>query len=124
MKRLHCFCLLPLLLACLLVTPAPGQNTPVDKDRMERDIDIMEKVLNELFKNAAGNRSRSFYLSSGRTAQGSYVPATGCCSSPRRTRPAPSESKMGTTTCIPPDAPGNRPHRGGRRPGGPGDCIP
>jgi hypothetical protein len=44
---------------------------------MERDIDIMEKVLNELFKNAAGNRSRGFHLSSNRTAQGSYVPGYG-----------------------------------------------
>jgi hypothetical protein len=44
---------------------------------MERDIDIMEKVLNELFKNAAGNRSRGFYLASNRTAQGSYVPGYG-----------------------------------------------
>jgi hypothetical protein len=77
MKRLHCFLVLPLLLACLLTGTASGQNAPVDKDRMERDIDIMEKVLNELFKNAAGNRSRNVHFSSGRTAQGSYVPGYG-----------------------------------------------
>jgi hypothetical protein len=66
-----------LLLVCLLVGTASGQNAQVDKDRMERDIDIMEKVLNELFKNGTGNRSKNIYLSSGRTAQGSYVPGYG-----------------------------------------------
>ncbi len=72
MKRL-----LYLYFLCLLGPAAFAQNAPVDKDRMERDIDIMEKVLNEHFKNAAGNRSRGFYLSSSRTAQGSYVPGYG-----------------------------------------------
>jgi hypothetical protein len=69
--------LLYLYFLCLLWPAAYGQNAQVDKDRMERDIDIMEKVLNELFKNATGNRSRGFYLSSSRTAQGSYVPGYG-----------------------------------------------
>ncbi|MBD0254997.1 MAG: hypothetical protein ICV83_04695 [Cytophagales bacterium] len=77
MKRLHCFLVWALLLAGWLGGTAYGQNAQVDKDRMERDIDIMEKVLNELFKNAAGNRSQKFYLSSSRTAQGSYVPGYG-----------------------------------------------
>jgi hypothetical protein len=77
MKRLHCFLVWALLLAGWLGGTAYGQNAQVDKDRMERDIDIMEKVLNELFKNAAGNRSRGFYLSSSRGAQGSYVPGYG-----------------------------------------------
>jgi hypothetical protein len=69
--------LLYLYFLCLLGPVAFAQNAQVDKDRMERDIDIMEKVLNELFKNAAGNRSRNFYLASSRTAQGSYVPGYG-----------------------------------------------
>ena len=77
MKRLHCFLVLPFLVVCLLAGTASGQNAQVDKDRMERDIDIMEKVLNELFKNAAGNRFKNIHLSSGRTAQGSYVPGYG-----------------------------------------------
>ncbi len=77
MKRLYCFFVCALLLAGWLGGTAYGQNAQVDKDRMERDIDIMEKVLNELFKNAAGNRSQKFYLSSNRTAQGTYVPGYG-----------------------------------------------
>ena len=77
MKRLLCFCVLSLIFAFMMAGTASGQNAPVDKDRMERDIDIMEKVLNELFKNAAGNRSRGFSLSSNSTAQGSYVPGYG-----------------------------------------------
>jgi len=55
-----------------------GQNAQLDKDRMERDIDIMEKVLNELFKTSiSGNRLRGVHLSSDRRAQGSYVPGYG-----------------------------------------------
>jgi hypothetical protein len=81
MKTLLCFraflCLL-VLLAGGFTPMTYGQNTAVDRDRMERDIDIMEKVLNELFKNSsAANRSRSIHISSDRGAQGSYVPGYG-----------------------------------------------
>jgi hypothetical protein len=81
MKTLLCFraflCLL-VLLAGGITTLTYGQNASVDRDRMERDIDIMEKVLNELFKNStAANRSRSIHISSDRGAQGSYVPGYG-----------------------------------------------
>lgn len=81
MKTLLCFraflCLLALLAGCF-TTDTYGQNPTVDRDRMERDIDIMEKVLNELFKNSsAANRSRAIYISSDRGAQGSYVPGYG-----------------------------------------------
>jgi hypothetical protein len=74
MKKLLCFCL-PLLLAGF-TSVCYGQTAAIDSERMGRDIDIMEKVINELFENMAGNRRGSFFARSG-SAQGSYVPGYG-----------------------------------------------
>lgn len=80
MKNIFCFRLLSFV--CIAIINccsfmAHGQNT-MDTGRMERDIDIMEKVLNELFSGRSSD-TRIFNLkpSADGSAQGSYVPGYG-----------------------------------------------
>lgn len=80
MKNTICFHLLWIAIATLHLFPlqAKGQNSAIDTGRMERDIDIMEKVLNELFDHSPSD-TRLFKMppSADKSAQGSYIPGFG-----------------------------------------------
>jgi len=81
MKNILRFPLLSSLMV-IIISSFPylaNSQTTVDASRMERDIDIMEKVLNELFSNRSSthNPFNNVKFSSERTAQGSYLPGYG-----------------------------------------------
>lgn len=82
MKKLYKYLLIGLL--SITFTPISGFSQSIDANRMNRDINIMENILSELFRTTitSSNSNRAFVIESGgfyrgNSSRGTYMPGFG-----------------------------------------------